>query len=1819
MAVNPEIFKALSGGAKSSAAFDVNAANQAVGAGAAQPGAWNLGQSIIDILSTGGYASAGVTRKVGENVAAIQRGDLGGLLDLLNPLSTLPAAIKGVNERRTYSENLKDLGVEGDAATWLGLALDIGLDPLTYFSGGTIAAVKGATAGVKLATLANKANATVVRSAAEAAANNLPDITRAYIPSEVPLTQGQKLGNYLTGVLRGHEYSTSKRSADILNRKLSKRITKDTDKELKRGITDNVVLARESIDGIESFSKSSSVVVADDLAVIKRQELMDAISRNPLIAERYSKRFAKYQKATERVANTRAAEFVKDSERVSEAMMDAIRATDGTPAALRELDTLAKPVEAERLENAIVAEKTANPIDYVEIVEKAKIGKRIPKGSKAKGSYSVLADELVKLSTKINDPATGKKLSDFDGTREDLVEYMANELSSGRLKLSTYATNVIAKALGVSADSQQSKVDLVNKTLLNFSNDFKKLTEKQIAEAANQLPRAVETNFINATTENTVALSGAVKAANVSEELESAIGLQEELSNLASDILNNDFLGVPQTTARSAEELSIAAAELKKPSARELAEDFDRIENGKYTSSLRDVLVPLQSFAPAVIVKLEKLAKDLGVEVDDLIYRAADENNPILNDPNFLLSEEAIRLNYINSEARFTINDEIWLNVLSNTGKSGRTAVDLVDQEATAGRTIDNIFRSLSIPVKTVENLPMQLRRDGKKTVGDKLSDNFIPAESHVTYSDIARAAVDSGKGSVIAAVRYPGAKYQNVMPSNFEYAFLKIQQLQQDGKAIVRGSDEWNEVKKAFNEKYEFNYKKGIKGDQVSVDELFVKAKHLNPGKTPKGKELFAIPGLDAKIDNVLQVLIDTSSNLEKVHSIRAAAVIATAVADEMPAVQEIMSGIFQTAKLREDFIRGMGKLAATADSTEDAVTAALRAGSTEVPSWDTFVINFTELMINGTKGAKLFKDPKLASSVRDMMVNTIMKNVFGGSGAKTLAALEASDPARAEALKSSMVSLVSDLRGKLETRINLENALGVTKPSTKFSEKDIRAGMNARNRAAETTVAEAGAFVPAAIKGQGEITLKAAATGKKVGDTGSNLPNNWAGNADPQVAGFENIASVMITEGANLKWPEKIAKAFSASFGMGKAAQQVIGGITTWNYNSVGLYRNTLSSIFLKYGKNTGAINAGFKVLQRYGKEMAEAVEKNIKGPALDDWLAAQGVAGASADIARDLMVAVEALFGEVGTAADTMKLPYFADELNVMFGMDDFWAKGTGKGFTLPPKLGPEGIKYSWAEANIDDGVTALELLSGYASAVHAVKTKVGIGATYSRLFGKTAQEIVDEGLTKSDFVKIDQADELGKYLNPDIYFDAEQLEKLRYVKDFLMYKKSFGQNAQKIVDFSDMITSFLKASHTTWRPGHHVTSVVGETSMNLMAGVTNPKYYYHAARLLKNYDPTHNKGDENIFRAYVETASPKGMQINAKNFDGLGYVSSTSLKRAMLPDEAIMFGVERNQVLTRAGYGTVEDLDLRGGGAFGEGFIGGTSRLNNTLASFSSTRDNIFRLAHYLHELENGGVYSSFAEASAAAARKVTEWHPTVGGLSAFERKYMRRGVFFYTWQRLAATKVFELALERPGIVTAPSKIQYAFAEANGFNPESFGDPWDPNGVYASWNNDSVYGPQFQGPQGEGDAYGFSPAIPTLDILNTLIGAYTIQPGQSGLDAVVSGTQNLAGQNLSPLPKWFAELTTGNRVGIGGDIRNPLEYAIDQVGGINTLSKITGIGREEEGLTPTEKAEKDGRLLINYALGQKLQDYSTDQSIRQWSRDQRLMMQRLTGQE
>jgi hypothetical protein len=79
---------------------------------------WSLGQSLIDILSTGSYAGAGLGKGIGEAAQKIQQGDLFGGIG-----SVLAGPGQGIAERRTWSDNLKDLGVEEGPASGFGLAM----------------------------------------------------------------------------------------------------------------------------------------------------------------------------------------------------------------------------------------------------------------------------------------------------------------------------------------------------------------------------------------------------------------------------------------------------------------------------------------------------------------------------------------------------------------------------------------------------------------------------------------------------------------------------------------------------------------------------------------------------------------------------------------------------------------------------------------------------------------------------------------------------------------------------------------------------------------------------------------------------------------------------------------------------------------------------------------------------------------------------------------------------------------------------------------------------------------------------------------------------------------------------------------------------------------------------------------------------------------------------------------------------------------------------------------------------------------------------------------------------------------------------------------------------------------------------------------------------------------------------------------------------------------------------------------------------------------------------------------------------------------
>ena len=171
---------------------------------------WNLGQGFIDFLSTGTYLTAGAGQKIGENVQSIQQGDIGGALDLFNPISNLAAGVRGIDSRRTWSDNLKDWEVpEGNTAFEMGaikmnqrdlagLALDIALDPIWLIPGGAIAAgVKGTYQGSKLASSATATGVALTKPSVEAARNITRSANEARLAArQQPVTTQQLVGGF---------------------------------------------------------------------------------------------------------------------------------------------------------------------------------------------------------------------------------------------------------------------------------------------------------------------------------------------------------------------------------------------------------------------------------------------------------------------------------------------------------------------------------------------------------------------------------------------------------------------------------------------------------------------------------------------------------------------------------------------------------------------------------------------------------------------------------------------------------------------------------------------------------------------------------------------------------------------------------------------------------------------------------------------------------------------------------------------------------------------------------------------------------------------------------------------------------------------------------------------------------------------------------------------------------------------------------------------------------------------------------------------------------------------------------------------------------------------------------------------------------------------------------------------------------------------------------------------------------------------------------------------------------------------------------------
>ena len=627
-------------------------------------------------------------------------------------------------------------------------------------------------------------------------------------------------------------------------------------------------------------------------------------------------------------------------------------------------------------------------------------------------------------------------------------------------------------------------------------------------------------------------------------------------------------------------------------------------------------------------------------------------------------------------------------------------------------------------------------------------------------------------------------------------------------------------------------------------------------------------------------------------------------------------------------------------------------------------------------------------------------------------------------------------------------------------------------------------------------------------------------------------------------------------------------------------------LSKLFRTAGENTALVNDAFRALQN-GTPLNEMPETQRA-------------------VAEKMSEFIDQIFG-FGSRNKLDMNGIFADEFTA--SLKDLGLGELADVLKATDGYADDALGEWWKTIDIGDDQNALTVMAKVYSAMQLSRIKPTIASTLRHHFSHTAEGLTYDQAVKLGYKKLADTSPLSKFINvgekPPL-FHPQTINQMSVLNAHLEYERGFPGKWQKFFNVMDPTIGVLKSSLTIWRPGHHMVSAIGNVLFNTSYGV-NAADYATAMRMMRL------RGD--VLDA-DETALTQALREGGENLYELAGEGKTwpiviNGKVENVPLAVLVRGAEEIAgvpISPRRTKDLPNDMDPSNFGV--EGWVQRTpgakqiAAADHGLAKVAAIRDNVARFALFARELRRGG-YNSIEDAILAAGQKVHEVHPTVGTLTAGERKFARRAFYFYTWQKQALFKILELAANKPSIVTIPSKIQYAMATGAGLNPESFGDGWDPNGLYASYFTNSVFAPQQIDPTL--GAIGVRPASPQLDVIDAFFSKVRTRPNLGFWEAMGELSANAAGGiivgNATPLFKIPAELATGTTVS-GQRIDNISEYLLDQTG-LGIISRMSGFtpwGEQRSDFKEGEYGQKDReRQILNYITGIKSTYYQSPASL------------------
>jgi hypothetical protein len=411
--------------------------------------------------------------------------------------------------------------------------------------------------------------------------------------------------------------------------------------------------------------------------------------------------------------------------------------------------------------------------------------------------------------------------------------------------------------------------------------------------------------------------------------------------------------------------------------------------------------------------------------------------------------------------------------------------------------------------------------------------------------------------------------------------------------------------------------------------------------------------------------------------------------------------------------------------------------------------------------------------------------------------------------------------------------------------------------------------------------------------------------------------------------------------------------------------------------------------------------------------------------------------------------------------------------------------------------------------------------------------------------------------GRLFQEDVYVPEEIAAIFQRIDEVSRESRALESELGKFINRTlDPITNTWKYAITLPRPGHHLRNLNGDLSFTFFAEGLS-QFASSASDAFKVLSLENKYEGVDFLRVVTGQGSPIPRNTTVLSKGNFGDITADQIlqaakERGLLPPGRVI----EDLYDTEMGASRFREALEKGQAVISLGAAARGGKVEDVLMGISEARDHFARLQHFIQIIRKAqrgdyitrGVFrvtkpKNLDELFDIGAERVFKFHPDVTQLSAFETKYLRRIIPFYSWTRGAVTALAESMIMQPGRLNIPNKAAYNIAIASGIDPNSLYDPFPDDQLFPSFLREEMQGPQWE--MG-GRYYGISPGIASWDVFNML--------GPDPIRGIVGST--------NPLLRAPIELLAGSSLGTGARIRDVSDYVDSSIPGVNYISSVSG---------------------------------------------------------